>query len=339
MKKCPICDNDNPLEAHTCATCGTALDQVALDQEIDRANVAHKKSVLHKKEVAIGAVVLVLGFFAFQFFTGGKTASRQETEAFYRAFIDIDEKEYRAFWKCLQRNTGRGANVMEDNLELYRALEGAFNKAPAQYPGFVLKTCIPRVKAFPERMMKELKMVDSLQPELGKYIETAGEVAAAAEKYANELQALNDHGVSDGKIQTAGNSFHFDAQDSVDTYAFDHFLRCAIPDYDTKADAQAIIEYLASVRKNPTADVARWRKDCVPLLQKTEGTKPHANYKTNVKKLNTDDRDLMAFQDLLVKADRANREALMEVMGKAWMSYFNGWQGLKKRLGEALGSD
>lgn len=337
MKKCPICDSDNPIDAHTCTTCGSALDQYALDQEVERANVAHKKSVLHKKEIAYGVGAALIGVIALVYFTGGPSASRQETEAFYKSFIVIDEKEYRAFWKCVQRDTGRPANTMDDNLELYRALEGAYNKAPAQYPKFVLSRCMPRIKAFPEAM-KGLKLVDSLQPEIGKYIEGSKEVAAAAEKYANELQALNDQGALDAKVQTVGNSFHFDEKDSPDTYAFDNFLRCAIPNYDKLADEQAIVEYLASVRKNPGADVARWRKECVPMLQKTDGAKPHASYKANVKKIGTDDRDLLAFQDLFVKADQKNREALMEVMGKAWMTYFNGWQGVKKRLGEALGS-
>jgi len=342
MKSCPTCDTENPDEAHTCSACGSALDQFALDQEITHATLEAKKRTLHKKEIWIGAGVLVVAVIAYNAFFGGASVSRKEAEAFYIAFIAVDEKEYRAFWKCVTRNQGRAANVMQDNLELYRSLESAYNKAPQQYPDFVLNTCMPRIKAFPERM-KEIKSVAALEPELGKYIATVDVVAKAAETYANSLDAIHKQSKIDGKVAELGNSFHGDEKASAPTHAYDHFLRCAIPDYDNKADLQGIIEYLASIRKDPVVPVAKWRKDCIPLLTQTEGVKPHANYKAMEKKLvppggDYDDRELQAFSSLFEKADRASREALMEGMGKAWMEYFNGWQGLKGKLGEVLGS-
>jgi hypothetical protein len=189
--------------------------------------------------------------------------------------------------------------------------------------------------------MKEIKPVDALQPELDKYVGTAAIVAKAAETYANALDAIHQQSATDGKVMELGSSYHEDEQASAPTHAYDHFLRCAIPDYDNKADLQAIVEYLASIRKDPTAQVAKWRKECIPLLANTDGVKPHANYKVMEKRLTAvfDDRELQAFGSLFEKADRANREALMEGVGKAWMEYFNGWQGMKNKLGEVLGSD
>jgi hypothetical protein len=336
-KTCPACDTENAPELHTCSACGAPLDQYALDQQVQRATVEAKKHALHRKEIWIGAAVLVVGFITVKALTGGKTASRQETETFYKAFIDVDEKEYRAFWKCVQRNVGRPANTMQDNLEFQRALEEAFNKAAAQYPKFVLNVCLPRIRAFPERM-KEIKSVDTLQPELDNYIRTAGTVAKAAERYANELDALNQQATADAKIDEIGEHFHGDAKDSPVTMAYDHFLRCAIPDYDNKADLQGIVEYLASILKDPNPQTAHWRKDCEPLLGKTDEVKPHANYKVMVKKLGTDDREIQAFHSLFEKADRNTRQDIMSEMGKAWTEYFNGWQSLKAKLGQVLGS-
>jgi len=339
MKACPVCTTENPIEAHACTQCGTPLDQYALDEQVERATIEAKKRKLHKKEIAIGVGVLVILVILYNVFFGGPSVDRVETEKFYKAFIEVDGKEYQNFWKCVQRNVGRSARVMKDNLELYRALESAYNKAPAQYPGHVRERCIPRAKAFPVKM-KELKLVDSLQPELDAYIESADTAAAAAEKFANEIEKVNEMGKLDAKVTEAGNAFHFDAEDSDLTRAFDHYLRCAIPEYDDK-DMQGIVEYLFSVRKDPVKEVARWRKDCVPELDIKEGepVRSHANYKTNVKKLGTDDRDVLAFADLFVRADKKSIEALMDIMGKAWMEYFNSWQGLRKRLGEVLGSD
>jgi hypothetical protein len=67
--------------------------------------------------------------------------------------------------------------------------------------------------------------------------------------------------------------------------------------------------------------VAKWQKDCYPIIQKTEGTTAHADYKSKVEAFSKDDRDVQAFTDVAKAAFDKQRKAAIPPFTEAWFKF------------------
>lgn len=332
MQVCEFCGTENTDLVNHCTACNEPLSAEAARLDVKKTEVEHHKQAV-RKELLWGALAVILvgalGVAGFRSYR--RSQLKDEVNTFYRSFVGPNE-DMQKFWKCVTRSD----KLPKDNIELESALEAAVVKSKGAYAKFVRDKCIPLVKALPGRL-EQLPPPSYLAEPYTGYINALRALEKDTAAYAGLIDALDQVVVRDQKLQQVAANYHFAGQESADTYAYDLFMRCAIPGFDGFTEEQQSLDYLATAMKDPVPAARKWRNDCFSIIEKTEGTKPHADYKKKVEAFSSDDRDVQAFQDVLKAANDKERKQAHQPFEKAWYTFQQASEALVSEFGKYLG--
>jgi hypothetical protein len=293
----------------------------------------HAKQERHRKEFVYGAVgvalaaALVFGWIRHRH----REALRDEVRTFYTAWRDTDEAPIAQFWQCITRST----KIPKDNVELEAALDSAIARSAGGYARYAREKCLPELAKTPGRL-EALSAASVMSATWSDYVAAVRALSKDAEGYVGTVEALEKEVARDVALKRLASNYHYASTESVETYAYDHFLRCAAPSFATMKGTQDLLEWLSTVLKDPVPQVTRWRKDCYPLIEKTDGAKPDPDYKSKVASFSSDDRDIQAFQDCLKAANEKQRKSLHAPFEQAWYHFAQARDNLAVRFGEFL---
>lgn len=337
MKTCRACKNENADDANLCTGCGAPLTEMAAEAEVARMLTlqAQAKRKRRARNMAIlvaalaGAVVLVIR-------SNQKQAQQKAVADFYMSVRGVYDSNVVEFWKCITR----AAVTPQNNLQLTDSIETAFRKAPKGYLGHVRDRCFPMAGRAPDEMRAvrpPADAPDTLRGQIDGYATSLDGVKRSAQEFVDELRRMAETAQGDAKVIELANNYHAAEKDGPETYAYDGFLRCAVPGYDDMTDPQQVMEFLGTVYKEPVGHVDRWRKDCEPPLGDTALTQAHPKYKEKLEKFTPDTRDLSALMDIFKKRDQAQRKKLLEPIERSWFESAQSWEKLKAGIKEFLG--
>lgn len=333
MKNCRVCNTQNPDEANLCTGCAAPLTAFAAEAEVQhvlKLEEAQKKA-RRLRTTGLALLVLAAGG-AWMWRNRQKQAEQAQVAQFYLSVRQVYDQNVVEFWKCLTR----GGRVPENNLELTEAIEGAFRKAPKSYLAHLRDRCLPMALSAP-RNLRAVPTSESVGAQMESYAASLEGVAEAAQAFANDLGRMAENAELDAKVIALANNYHYSESDSQETYAYDQFLRCAVPGFADMNEMQQALEFLAQIMKDPAGHVARWRKECAPPLLDTSKATAHADYKNKLEKFSADARDISAFSDCFKKADEAARQKLLAPLEKAWFASAQAWEALKANMKTVLG--
>ena len=332
MQVCEFCGTENTDLVNHCTACNEPLSAEAARLDVKKTEVEHRKQAVRKELVWGGLAVLLVGALGWAGFRSYRRSQlKDEVKGFYTSFVSPNE-DMQKFWKCVTR----ADKLPKDNIELETALDAAVVKSKGAYAKFVRDKCIPLVKALPGRL-EQLNPPAYLADPYTDYIKALRNLEKDTISYANVIEAIDQSATRDQKLQEIAANYHYAGQESEKTYAYDLFLRCAIPGFDGFTEAQQGLDALAKSMKDPAAAASKWRQDCYPLIEKTEGTKMHADYKKKVEAFSSDDRDVQAFQDILRSANEKNRKESHGPFEQAWFRFAKASEALVGEFGKYLG--
>ena len=317
MRSCEFCGAENLDSAKHCVACNEPMTAADAAEDAKTTDVQHHKQLV-RREVLVGvAAVALLGAAVWGVMRSNKRkALREEMRHYYTALLDADTSHVPEFWKCV----ARADKVPKDNLELESGVESAINKSKGGYAKFVRSKCINLVNNAPTGLIG-IVPPPQVQDTHEKYVAALRTLKKDADAFIESIAVSERYYDDADKLKKVGTLYHLAEAESADTWAWDKFLRCAVPDVQKMADIQAVLEYLGTVMQDPVSNVTRWQKECYPIIQKTEGTTAHADYKTKVEAFSKDDRDVQAFQDVAKGAFDKQRKAAIPPFTKAWYNF------------------
>lgn len=333
MKACRSCGTNNIDDANLCVGCGAPLTELAAEAEVQRALEREQSRQKWRRMRGVAVGLMIIGAVAAMLWRGNtRKAERKQVADFYLALRQVYDGQVVEFWKCVTR----GAQLPETNLQLSTSIEEAFRKAPKGYLIHLRDRCLPMAEKAPGEL-RAVRAPEPVAEPLHAYANALAGVAQASLGFAKELQTMAETAELDAKVLALGGTYHYADADSADTYAYDQFLRCAIPGYDAMQDMQPVLEFLFSVLKDPAGHVARWRQECEPALADTGKATPHARYKEKLEKFSADPREVQAFTDCFRKADDKARQKRLEPLEQAWFAQAQSWEALKGSIKNVLG--
>jgi hypothetical protein len=275
--------------------------------------------------MTIGAVLVLIGAAVVGgIFTWKGRQTRLMHQKFYEDFAAADEKSFGDFWQCFYRDQTKQAFALPNNLILYDKVTKAYEANRKGYKTFVEEKCIPKIKEVPRRM-SALTAPPEYVAAIEKYTKSSMKVEEMALKIADDLGKLYEDSAKDKKVLAAADEWHkgYDPrQISKEAIAYDHFLRCAIPNYDMLKGGDEIVGELRNHVKAVRSFVARLRTECMKSLD-TPPPKPTKTYVEGFKKIGEeeDPRDIRAFKDFFNRSNKQAQAEILEPIGKVWLDY------------------
>ncbi|HEY3353803.1 MAG TPA: hypothetical protein VGQ83_11185 [Polyangia bacterium] len=329
MRICPKCSFQNEDAALICAACSTSLpaqSSAMTDVDAFMADKARRKKT-RTMMVAGFAAVAVIGAVVGGILMWKAQQNRMVHKKFYEDFSQADEKSYGDFWQCFYRDTTKQAFALQSNLVLYEKISKAFEANRKGYKTFVEDKCIPKIKEVPRRV-SGLNPPSEYTAALEKYTKSSMKVEQATLKISEELGRLYEDIARDKKILAAADEWHkgYAPKDATkEAIVYDHFLRCAVPNYDVLKNGDELVAELQKQLKAATAYVNRLRTECYKLLD-APPAKPTPKYVEGFKKIGEeeDPRDIRAFKDFFKRANRTRESEILEPVGKVWLDYKDG---------------
>ena len=214
----------------------------------------------------------------------------------------------------------RSDKVPKDNLDLEQLLEVAIAKSNGGYGKFTRGKCLSMVTNAPAGM-EGLSPPVSVAASHEKYVAAVKQLRVDADAYITRIDGIEKYKDDDERVARLAANYHYAEGESVDTYAYDKFLRCIIPNLLTVKDEQGVLEALAPALTDPVPNVTRWRKDCYATIRKTEGLTADPDYKNKVEAFSKDDRDVQALKDILKADFDKERRAAHDPFSKAWFAF------------------
>jgi hypothetical protein len=329
MRICPKCSFQNEDAALICAACSATLpaqSSAMTDVDAFMADKARRKRQ-RTMMVAIGAVVVVVGAVVGGVLMWKNQQNRMVHKKFYEEFSQADEKSYGDFWQCFYRDQTKQAFALPSNLVLYEKISKAFEANRKGYKTFVEDKCVPKIKDV-SRKVSSLNAPPEYAAALEKYTKSSMKVEAVALKISDDLGKLYEDMARDKKIIAAADEWHkgYAPKDiTKEAIQYDHFLRCAIPNYDVLKNGDEVVAELQKQLKASTTYVARLRSECMKVLD-SPPAKPTAKYVDGFKKIGEeeDPRDVRAFKDFFKRANRVRESEILEPIGKVWLDYKDG---------------
>jgi hypothetical protein len=277
--------------------------------------------------VIIGCVVVVGGGVVGGIMMWKAQQNRRLHKAFYESFSEADEKSYGDFWQCFYRDQTKQAFALPSNLVLYEKISKAFEANRKGYKTFVEEKCLPKIKDVP-RKVSGLNAPSEYSAALEKYTKSSLKVDEAAMKIADDLGRLYEDIAKDKKLLAAADEWHKGygpKEITKEAIAYDHFLRCALPTYDTMKNGDEMVAELQKHIKGATAYVTHLRAECFKFLENPPKA-PTAKYVDGFKKIGEeeDPRDIRAFKDFFRRANKVREADILEPIGKVWLDYKDG---------------
>jgi hypothetical protein len=328
MRICPKCRFENDDNALICGACSTtlpALSSAATDVDAfmaDKARQARKRKMM----VLVVAVLAVVGGVVGGILMWKARQKQLMHNDFYKAFTESDEKSYGEFWQCFYRDSTKQAFALPSNLVLYEKIAKAFEANRRGFKTHVEEKCMPKVNEVARRI-GALTPPPEYTAALERYTKSTVGVEKVADQIADELGKLYADHAKDRKLIAAADEWHkgYDPRDKnmpKGVIVYDHFLRCAVPNYDQLKTGDDFVQELMKHYKAPVDYVARLRKECFKLLDDPPA-KVTPKYVEGFKKFADEDppRDTRAFKDFFKRANATRQAQILEPIGKAWLEY------------------
>jgi hypothetical protein len=317
MLECEFCGTVNGDGTEHCSSCGQPLTAEAARSDLHTTEVQlHARKVRREIILGVGGVLLVGGLVFAGIREARHSGMQKEVKTFYTSFREVDDATVAPFWQCITRSS----KAPKDNIELATTLDAAIVKSGGGYSKHARTKCLPMLQEAPSRY-SDLTYPSVMSDAYSEYLNSVRALGKDAVAYVDSVDALEKETARDETLKREASNFHYAGKESVETYAYDRFLRCAAPGYAQMKGMQDLLEYLSTVLKDPVTHVTRWRKECYPMVEKTDGTKPDPDYKAKVASFSSDDRDIEAFQDVLKASNDKQRRALHAPFEKAWYQF------------------
>jgi len=316
MRACEFCGAENTDATKHCTACNEPMTAADAAEDVKTTEVVHHKELV-RKEIVYGviSVALVAALVVAVARNQKKKALQNEVRHYYTEFIGQDEAHVPQFWKCM----GRGDKVPKDNLELEQFLESAVVKSKGGYAKYARSRCMPLLVGAPSAM--DMTTPPFLAGTHEKYVAALRVLKTDADTYINTIAGIEANTDPDEALKKLAANYHYAGGESAQTFAYDKFLRCAVPNFAGVKEEQDVLQYLSVALNDPITHVQRWRKDCYPIVAKADTQTVDPDYKTKVAALSADDRDVQAFQDV-IKADvDKERKAAHDPFEKAWFRF------------------
>jgi hypothetical protein len=332
MRICPKCNMQNEDSALICSACSTTLPVLPsslTDVDAFMADKARQKRKRRTMVIVIAAVAVIGGVIGGILMYKARQVQLLHND-FYKAFTESDEKSFGEFWQCFYRDSTKQAFALPSNLVLNEKLTKAYEANRKGFKIHVEEKCLPKLKEVPRRM-GALNPPAAYTAALEKYTKSAVAVERVAEKIGDELGQLYEAGAKDKKLLAASDEWHkgYDPRDKnmpKEAIAYDHFLRCALPNFDALKDGDAVAEEFRKHYKAPQDFVARLRTECIKFLD-SPPPKVTANYLVGFKKFegeHEEPRDTRALKDFFKRSNVQKQASILEPVGKSWLEYKEG---------------
>jgi hypothetical protein len=300
-------------------TAGSAIGDVDAFMA-DKARRKRKNTMI----AGIVAGIVVVGGVIGGFLVYKDNQRRMAHKKFYEEFSQADEKSYGDFWQCFYRDQTKQAFALPNNLVLYEKITKAYEANRKGYKTFVEDKCIPKIKDV-SRKVSGLNPPPEYTTALEKYSKSSMKVEEVAIKISEDLGKLYDESAKDKKLLAAADEWHkgYAPRDiSKEAIAYDHFLRCAVPNYDSLKNGDEVVAELQKHVKAAKDFVGRLRSECMKSLDQPP-PKPTAKYVDGFKKIGEeeDPRDIRAFKDFFRRANASRQAEILEPIGKVWLDY------------------
>jgi hypothetical protein len=332
MRICPKCNMQNEDTALICSACSTTLPVLPASLTdvdafmADKARQKRKRRVMVMVLAGLGVVgMVVLGIVLHK-----QRQTRLLHDGFYKSFTESDEKSFGEFWQCFYRDSTKQAFALPSNLVLNEKLTKAYEANRKGFKTHVEEKCVPKLKEVARRI-GSLNAPPDYVAALERYTKSAVGVERVAEKIGDELGQLYEAGSKDKKLLAAADEWHkgYDPRDKripKDVIAYDHFLRCALPNFDQLKDGDAVAGELRKHYKAPQDFVTRLRTECMKALDNPPA-KVTDKYLEGYKKFegeHEEPRDSRALKDYFKRANVQKQTAILEPVGKSWLEYKEG---------------
>ena len=332
MRICPKCNFQNEDSALICSACSSSLPVLPASLTDVDAFMADKARQKRKRRliVIVVAVLAVLGGVVAGIMMYKARQVQLLHNDFYKAFTESDEKSYGEFWQCFYRDSTKQAFALPSNLVLNEKLTKAYEANRKGFKTHVEEKCIPKLKEVARRI-GSLTPPPAYSQALERYTKSSVQVERVADTIADELGRLYEAGSKDKKLLAAADEWHkgYDPRDKrmpKEAIAYDHFLRCAIPNFDTLKNGDEVAAELRKHYKVPVDYVTRLRSECMKSLD-SPPAKVTANYLDGYKKFegeHEEPRDTRALKDFFRRANVQQQTKILEPVGKAWLEYKEG---------------
>jgi hypothetical protein len=341
MRACPKCNFQNEDSALVCVACTTTLPAPSALGDVD-AFMADKARQKRKRMTMIGVIagIAVVGGVVGGLLIYKQNQTRLLHRAFYESFREADEKTYGDFWQCFYRDATKQGFALPNNLALNDKIVKAYEANRRGFRTHVEEKCLPKLKEVP-RKIAAITTPPEYTAALEHYVKSSMKVEEASSRVAEELGKLYDSQSYDKKVLDAADKWH-EAQYTRDfpkeVLAYDHYLRCAIPNFDTLKDGEAIAKELMKYYAAPVMFVDRTRTECNKLFDHPPA-KPTKTYAEGLKKFegeHEDPRDSRAFKDFFRRANKIRQAEILKSIGEAWLEYTKGRDEVLKVATQAL---
>jgi hypothetical protein len=287
------------------------------------ADFALKKPGSRTPWIIVGVVaVAVIGFFVYRSMQAQKI--REMHVGVMKQFQEVEKQEVIGkFWACLL-GAGVDPGMFQNNLALAQRLEGAFSVDPKNYPTKVREECTPMAIDAKHRI-ESISAPAMYDAPLKAYAKSLSDLSAAFDAWSRVAPAHLAEREVGAKVGTDGAAWHAFAggKPAPEVIVYDRFLHCAVPGVDKMKDGQELVEYLFKQCKD-----LKYLEHLQAVCGKdvtAEGVPqmPTPGFKTALKKLAADDRELSAFDDCLRKSRKTKRGDDSEEVGRAWLEYMD----------------
>ena len=290
-----------------------------------------------KSKTPLLIVVLLLaavgiGFVVFKIKKGYE--HDKQVAALVTRFESVEKEDVGAFWRCL---FGKDADpgMFDDNLKLGARLEGAFMADPRGFPDKANDDCAPKLHGVAPKV-DDLGAPEDYMVPLAAYKASLKGLEAGITHYAEQAKKRIVLVENQKKVTAAVNAFHATSGvPAPEALAWDHFLRCAIPDVDSLKDSQALLERLFNDCKKPEY-VLKLKTECAPLASPVTDGKVDAKFKATLKKFGADDRDSSAIEDCFKKGKKEQKADDLTAFGQAWADYMKAGGDVRRQMKDEL---
>jgi len=300
------------------------------------ADFALKKKGSNTPYLIIGAVAVVgIGAFVYH---GMQTQKTRELHASVMREFAATEKDdvVGEFWACLF-GPGVDPGAFPNNLALGQRLDGAFAVDPKNFPTKVREECTPKAKDARHKI-ESIQAPAVYEPVFKEYEQSLDGLVTAFDNWAKVAPSHMAEKLVGQKVEADGNAWHQfqGGKPAAEVIAFDRFLHCAVPTVDKMKTGQEVVEFLFKQCKDAKY-LEHLQEECGKEVT-AEGVPqmPTSGFKGTVAKLQSDDRDLSAFDDCLRKSRKAKRSDDAGEVGKAWLAYMEAGRKVREAGKEAL---
>jgi hypothetical protein len=277
----------------------------------------------------------IIGYFVY---SSMQTRKLQELHAgVMKQFAEVERQEVVGkFWACLF-GPGVDPGTFPNNLALSQRLDSAFAVDPKNYPTKVREDCTPKANDA-KHSVESISAPPEYSEALKEYGKSLDGLVAAFDSWAKVAPSHIAEKLVGQKVDTDGNAWHQfqGGKPTPDVIAFDRFLHCAVPTVDKMKASQEVLEFLFKSCKDPKY-LEKLQNECGKEVT-AEGVvqMPTPGFKATVAKLQSDDRDLSAFDDCLRKSRKLKRSDDAGDVGRAWVTYMEAGRKVREIGKQAL---